>query len=407
MEAHYCSVLLDGVGDTPLEDIHVVVDDGVVVEVLDAEEPLPDGVDVAFDHSDHVVVPGLIDAHVHLNGARSLSTYPRMSSGTAERAARATADARKLLAAGFTSARDMGSTVGLGLKAAVEAGEVPGPRISSCGKQIAQLGGHGDTTALPVEWATSEATWRADPVSGVEACREAARTRIRDGADHLKVMGTGGVISEQSKPEFAYFTEAELRAITTEAHRVDIPVACHGLGADGIEQALDRGVDTIEHGAMLGADTVERLQASGAVLVSTLNVLHRLTTVGSDHDVPPYGIEKAERMAERHRRSLRMAYEAGVPIAFGTDTEGHELTPHGNNALEGVLLVEHVGMSEMEVVQAATSVAARALGRDDVGAVRPDRRADFVELGSNPLDDVAALHDVETVFKGGTPVTAS
>jgi len=406
MEAHYCSLLLDGVSSHPRESVHILVDEGVVVEILDPEEPLPDGIDETYDHSDYIVVPGLIDAHVHLNGARSLSAYPRMTSGIPERAARATADARKLLAAGFTTVRDMGSKVGLGLKSAIEAGEVPGPRIASCGKQIAQLGGHGDTTALPYEWATSDQTWRADPVSGVEACREITRKRIRDGADHIKIMGTGGVISEQSKPEFAYFTEAELSAITTEAHRVNIPVACHGLGAAGINQALDCGVDTIEHGAMLDAETVENLRTSEVQLVSTLNVLHRLTTVGAEHDVPEYGIEKAEKMAERHRDSLRMAYDAGVPIAFGTDTEGHELTPHGNNALEAELLIEHVGMSKMEVVQAATSVAADALARDDVGGLRPDSRADIVVLGSNPLDDISALSDVETVFRGGTKVSA-
>lgn len=406
MDAHYCSLLIDGVSDQPRESVHVLVEDGVVVDVLAAEDSPPESVDETFDHSDHVVVPGMIDAHVHLNGARSLSTYPRMTAGTAERAARATSDARALLSAGFTTVRDMGSTVGLGLKSAIEADEIRGPRIASCGKQIAQLGGHGDTTALPFEWATSDQTWRADPVSGVEACRETARKRIRDGVDHLKVMGTGGVISEQSRPEFAYFTEAELRAITTEAHRVGIPVACHGLGAAGINQALDCGVDTIEHGAMLDAETVDNLRTSDVQLVSTLNVLHRLTTVGSEHDVPDYGIEKAEEMAERHRESLRMAYEAGVPIAFGTDTEGHALTPHGNNALEAELLVEHVGLSEMEVVQSATSVAADALNRDDVGAVRPDACADLVVLGSNPLDDVSALHDVQTVFKDGAKVSA-
>jgi imidazolonepropionase-like amidohydrolase len=395
-----CGTLVDGDGRV-LEDARFRIEDGRVTEAGPREEVAAEG--NRIDHSGEVVVPGFVDAHVHMQGLRTMDPRDWVLADVAACAARASVDCRRLLEAGFTSVRDLGSTVALGLRAAVESGDLPGPRIYTSGRSISQTGGHGDAHFLPYEWAEAGGLGIAELADGPDECRKTARKRIREGVDCLKIMTTGGVLSEKDDPAQSQFTDAEIRAFTEEAERVGIPVASHAQGTAGVLAALENGVDTIEHGFYLDSEAIERLLETDATLVPTLAIMSRIVEEGADHGVPEYGLRKTEAAFDAHVESTRSAHEAGVPIATGTDFAGPELIPHGENALELELLVEEIGFSPVEAVEAATGVAGRTVP-DDVGILTPGAHADFVVLGSDPRDGIGAVRDVETVYRAGEAV---
>jgi len=391
-----CGTLVDGIADEPRHDVRLRLADGRIDAVGS-----PDDVDADDEHVEHdVVIPGLIDAHVHLAGLRTLAPLGWVTEDVATLTARATADCRKLLAAGFTSVRDVGSTTGLGLKRAIAEGEIPGPRVYTSGKSISQTAGHGDTHSIPIEW-VDEGSALATLADGEDECRKVARERIREGVDCLKIMTTGGVLSELDAPDQSQFTDHEIRAFTEEADRVGIPVASHAQGTPGVVSALENGVDTIEHGFYLDDHALNLFHEHDATFVPTLAIMHRIVEHGADHEMPEWGLRKAREAYEAHVDSVRRAYEADVPIALGTDFIGPALVPHGENALEAELLVEEIGLSELEAIKAGTSVAARTVPDDDVGRVEAGAKADLVALGADPLEDITALRDVGAVYTDG------
>lgn len=389
-------------GDAVIEDGRLAVEDGLVV----AAGP-QDGVAATgerLDRTDAVVTPGFIDAHLHLKGARSMDPTDWVTDDPALSAARATADARRLVEAGFTTVRDLGSGVGIGLRDAIAAGEIVGPRVFSSGRSISQTGGHGDLHGFPRAW-MDDRPGISELADGVDECRKTARMRAREGADVLKIMTTGGVLSEKDGPQEAQFTDAEVAAMVEEAHRVGMPVASHAQGAAGVCRALDNGVDTIEHGFYLDDDCLDRMVETDATFVPTLSIMHRIVEAGADHGVPEHALRKAREANEAHSEALRRAKAAGVPIAAGTDFIGPELVPHGENALELELLVEEGDFTPREAVESATRIAARTVPADDIGRLAPDYRADFLVLGSDPRDDIDAVRDVrETYVEGERPL---
>jgi imidazolonepropionase-like amidohydrolase len=391
-----CGTLVDGLADEPRHDVRLRIADGRIEAVGDADD-----VDADDEHHDHdVVVPGLIDAHLHLAGSRVIDPMAWVSDDVTTMTARASADCRKLLAAGFTSVRDVGSATGLGLKQAISEGEIPGPRVYTSGKSISQTAGHGDTHSLPLEW-VEERSGLATLADGEDECRKTARSRIREGVDCLKIMTTGGVLSELDTPTQSQFTPREIRAFTEEAGRVGIPVASHAQGTSGVVSALENGVDTIEHGFYLDEEALDLFHEHDATFVPTLAIMHRIVEHGADHEMPEWGLRKAREAYEAHVDSVRRAHEADVPIALGTDFIGPDLVPHGENALEAELLVEEIGLSEMDAIKAGTSVAARTVPDDDIGRVETGAHADLLALDADPLEDISALRDVEAVYKGG------
>jgi len=401
-----CGTLYDGRGDGTIQDARIAIEDGRVHEVGAIEDvPAPDGAE-RIDHAGEFVLPGLIDAHVHTAGLREMDPFTRLQELEQEalRTARATVDCRDLLDAGFTTVRDLSSNVGLGLRDAIAEGEIAGPRIYTSGLAFSQTGGHADTHFVPHRWVEDQ-----DPcqiVDGETACRRGARKRIRQGVDLVKIMATGGVLSEKDDPHHSHFTDAEIRAFVEEAGRVDVPVAAHAQGAAGIKDALRNGVDTIEHGIYLDGEGIEFLRDRGAVLVPTLATLHRLYHHGADHGIPPWAIRKTEEAQAAHRDSIRAAHEAGVTIAAGTDFVGPEILPHGENAMELELYVEEIGMDPIEALHAATGAAAEAIPDDDVGTLTPGDHADIVALSADPRDDISAVrNDVDAVYKGGRVVS--
>lgn len=393
-----CETLIDGVADRPHHDVAVGIEDGAITAIAERGEL------TGTEHAEHtVLMPGLIDAHCHLAGVRSMDPMEWATAEVPTMTARATADLRKLIAAGFTAVRDVGSATGFGLRQAVEEGEIPGPRIYTSGRSISQTGGHGDSHFLPYDWATDR-VGLSTIADGPDECRKEARKRIRQGADCLKIMTTGGVLSQRDAPHQSQFTEREIRAMTEEAQRVEIPVASHAQGAPGIKRALENGVDTIEHGFYLDEECIDLLLETDGTLVPTLAIMHRLVTKGDEHGVPGWGLEKAREARKAHFESVRRAYESDVPIALGTDFIGPDLVPHGENALEAELYVEEIGMDEMEAIQAGTSVAARTVPDDSIGRIAEGTCADLVALEKNPLEGIDALREIEAVYRDGEPV---
>ena len=396
-------LVVDGTDEEPIRDARVVIEDGRVAAVGTQESVrVPEGADHRA-YPEATVTPGLIDAHLHLSGARTMDPMDWAIESTELGAARATADLRSLLSAGFTAVRDVGSGTGLALRDAVAGGDVPGPRVFTSGQAISQTGGHGDSHFLPYEWVDDGGI--STLADGPADCRKTARKRIRDGVDLLKIMTTGGVLSEKDSPRQSQFTDEEIAAMVEEAHRVDIPVASHAQGAPGIKSALRNGVDTIEHGFHMDEEAVELFHRRDAVFVPTLSIMHKIVTEGDEHGVPEWGLKKSRAARETHFEAVERAHEAGVPIAVGTDFIGPELVPHGGNALELELLVEECGLSPLEALRGATGVAARTLPENDVGTLEPGAHADLVVFDGDPTQEIEAVRAVEQVYKGGEAVS--
>jgi imidazolonepropionase-like amidohydrolase len=356
----------------------------------------------SLDFSDRTVLPGLIDAHVHLLGTDSTDPMERVQDGPALKAARATVHLRDLLGAGFTSVRDMGSHIGIGLRDAVSEGAIPGPRIYTSGLRFSQTAGHGDVHSLPYDWVDSPfAPGNATLVDGKDECRKGVRKRVRENVDLIKIMTTGGVLSEIDTPTQSHFTPEEISALVKEAHRFELPVGCHASGAEGIKNALRNGVDTLEHGTYLDEEAINLLLSHDVPVVTTATPMYRFIHYGPDLDLPEYALKKAKTVNEAHLDSMQRAYDAGVSLALGSDLMGTELLPHGENVLEAERLVDAVGMDEMDVIKAGTSVAARCVWDDQIGALEPERRADFIVTRGDPLSDIRELRNVTTVYKDG------
>jgi imidazolonepropionase-like amidohydrolase len=404
MKVFECGTLIDGIAEEPMRDARIVVEDGTISEVGPREAVAVTEDATVVDHEQEAVVPGLVDAHLHINGWRSLEPFDMLTLDVVQGTARATNDLRTLLGNGFTSIRDCGGPTGLGLRAAVEEGEIPGPRIKTAWKSFSQTAGHADSHYLPHEWVTSEQSDGHVLADGVSECRREVRKHLREGVDLIKIMTSGGMLSEKDHPDQAHYTEAEIRAFTDEAHRWGIPVASHAEGTAGINRALRNGVDTIEHGIGIDEESIRLFEETGAILVPTIQAIYRNATAGPDSDVPEWSKEKSKEAHEEHVESAKRAYEAGVPIAHASDCGGTEDHPLGT-MLEFEILVDEVGMTEMEAIQSGTSVAARALDDERIGAITSGRHADFVALSENPLDDITALSGEKTVYKDGERVT--
>jgi imidazolonepropionase-like amidohydrolase len=399
--------LVDGTGADAVADARILIDDEGYIDAVGPAEAvsIPDGAD-RTEYPDATVIPGLIDAHLHVQGLRSMDPKEWVLESDALGAARATQDLRALLESGFTAVRDLGSTTGIPLKRAVEAGELPGPRIFTSGQSISQTGGHGDSHFLPYKWAKDAGLGISKLADGPAECRKAARANIREGVDVIKIMTTGGVLSERDEPSQSQFTDAEVQAMVEEAHRVGIPVASHAQGTAGIRRALENGVDTIEHAFHLDEETIDLLLRTDAVLVPTMAIMYRIVEHGEDHGVPEHGVRKAEAAFEAHVESIQAAAEAGVPIALGTDFLGPELAPHGENALEAELLVEEIGLSPADAIQAGTRVAAETVPATDIGTLEAGNLADMAVLDGDPLADIDALREVRATYKGGEEMLA-
>ncbi len=395
--------IIDGTGKEPVPNDMIIIKGSKIVEMISKDENSNTDLITSqeaelIDASGKIIMPGLIDAHLHLLGIRSMQPVQWAIERPALRAVRATADVLKLIEAGFTSVRCAGSDVSVYIKKAISEGNISGPRIVAANRIISQTGGPGDTHELPLEWAMGlNAFGRI--ADGVDECRRAAREQIREGADVIKICTTGGVLSKEDTPTQAQLVEEEIAAIAIEARRVGIKVMAHAHSPKGIQNAIRNGANTIEHGTFLNDETISLMHQFNTILVPTLAIADAVYNKGVEGGVTEYGLQKAKAVYEEHIKSIKKAYKGGVKIALGTDFCGPNLIPHGKNAIELSLLVNKIGMSPMEAIMAATKIGAEALGLErDIGTLEEGKKADLLIINGNPLENIEVLQNKNRII---------
>ena len=397
-----CGRLLDVKNGTWRENVGIVVENGSVKSV----GPLSQAAD-AIDLSRHACLPGLIDMHVHLTGetAPVVDAYrDRLTADPADLAFRSVKYAQRTLMAGFTTVRDLGAPDGLNvsLKRAINAGEIPGPRMFTAGKSIATTGGHADPTNNLSHF-LSEKIGTPGPEQGVvdspEAARQAVRARYKEGADLIKITATGGVLSQAANGQNSQYTEDELRAIVSTARDYGFRVAAHAHGAEGMKRALRAGVDSIEHGTLMDDEVIGLFKKTGGWYVPTISAGRYVADKAKDPNYYSALVRpKAAAIGPQLQSTFARAHKAGVKIAFGTDAG---VFPHGENAKEFGYMVE-AGMTPIDAIRAATLHAATLLDQGKrLGAIEPGFAADIIAVEGDPLRDVKQLEQVKFVMKEG------
>lgn len=366
-----------------LENATVVVDGSTIVQVN--EEP-PSATDAAeiIDLDGRWLLPGFIDTHVHLcmDGSADMKS---VHAPQEELTRMAEELARRTLLCGVTTIRDLG---GIGntvqtVRDAVEAGKIPGPRILTAGRMICVTGGHGHTLG-------------AIQADGPDQIAKAVRQVIDEGADVIKLMSTGGVLTPGTAPGMAQMSLDELTAGVTEAHKLGKRTAAHAQGEKGILNALRAGIDTIEHGYHLNDECIELMQSNGTTLIPTCAPSHHMTTKGLAGGLARETYEKAIRCMEAKQTSFSLAMKSNIPMAAGSDA-GTPFNNHGSNLMELALMVRR-GMPPIQALMSGTSVAAQALGLEStIGHIKPGFKADLVALDINPIDNMESLSSPDAV----------
>ena len=394
------ATILDGLGGTPILG-HSVLVRGDRIGAVVPEEEVPEDAS-RLDLTGKTLLPGLIDVHVHLLGQRTMDNRDMTFIGEGLRAARATADLGRLLAAGITTVRDCGSFTALALKQAVDEGSVPGPRIVACGRFIERTGGADDAPYMPVAWAQERGPWGPRLADGPDEIRKAVREQLRAGADWIKTCTTGAVTTQENcRPDLLEWSDEEITTLVDEAHRLGARVAVHAHANAGIKLAIDANADTIEHGTYLDEEMARRMAERGMYLVPTHFVLHQLVERGAEFGTPAWVLAKTREVMTARQSSFEAALRHGVPIAMGTDIGGQDLLPHGRNAKELALLVAG-GMSTSDAIVAATLGAANCIGLErEIGSIEEGKVADLIAVDGDPLSHITLTERVEFVMKSG------
>ncbi|MDH5822286.1 amidohydrolase family protein [Luteimonas sp. RD2P54] len=395
---HAGRLLADPADGRVLARMTVVVDGGRVVALREGFVGPPDQV---IDLSDRFVLPGLIDSHVHLGHENGPDDKLLRTVRTpADLAINGVRFARRTLEAGFTTVADLGAEneAIFALRDGIAAGKLPGPRILAAGNVLSPHGGEGDLFGYRDD--VTRALQRPNLCSGADDCRRLVRQQVQRGADLIKIVATGAVLSDADAGVDQQFTDAELQAIVEAAHALGRRVTAHAHGAAGIDAFLRAGGDAIEHGTWLDDGSVVLFKRSGAWLVPTL--LAGETVAGWAADpasfLSPAAKAKAASVGPAMLAMARRAHAAGVPIAFGTDSG---VSRHGDNAREFGLLVA-AGLTPLEAIRTATVNAAAHLGlADQIGRLAPGMAADLIAVDGDPLEDVDVLRRVRFVMKAG------
>jgi imidazolonepropionase-like amidohydrolase len=395
--------LIDVAAGVVLEDRRLLVEGERVVSVAPWSGDAPDGAEV-IDLSDFTVAPGLFDCHTHVADNVQASSYAEtLTRSGAEQAFVGVENARATLEAGFTSCRDVGTFrafVDVALREAIGRGVVPGPRMAVAGAYITVATGGGEITGLAPDVEIPR-EFRFGVVSSIPEMRARVREILNRGADHIKVIATGAVLAPGTKPGVPEFTENELRAIVEEAANYGAFVVAHAHGAEGIKRAVRAGVRSIDHGSLIDDEGIALMAERGTYLVADIYNGDFIAEEGAREGWPQETLRKNQETTQAQRDGFRRAVEAGVKIAFGTDSGVY---PHGWNARQLPYMVRH-GMSPMQAIRSATLTAAELMGWEDrLGSLDAGKIADVIAVGGDATSDVGAFEDVAFVMKGGEVV---
>jgi imidazolonepropionase-like amidohydrolase len=377
--------VIDGTGKV-IEKGMVVIQDDLITYAGPAKKLRPSKKDTSFDLSGKAVLPGLIDAHVHLcldgspDPITSLSkdSIPQLTLKTAQHA-------RQTLEAGVTTVRDMGGKdyVDIAVRDGIESGLLQGPRMICSGRVVCMTGGHG---------------WQfGREANGTDEVREAVREQLKMGVNFIKMIATGGVMTKGVDPGATQFTLEELIAGVEEAGKAGRRTATHAQGTEGIKNSLWAGVNSIEHGFFLDDEAIALMLEMKAYLVPTLNAPYQIIKGGVKRGVPRYAVEKSKSVMKSHFQSVRRAHKAKIPIAMGTDA-GTPFNCHGENLKEVELLLK-IGLTPMEAIVATTKTAAEVLRLEKkIGTLEKGKLADLIVVNGNPLKDIGLLQEKDKIL---------
>lgn len=379
--------LVDVIGETVIHNGSVLVESGIIKEV-GADIQTPDGAQVV-DLGGKTMLPGLFNCHVHM--CSDAGTGVRETISDASTTIRALNNLKTLLNSGVTYIRDAGAPnhIDVDLHNAQLKGDILAPEMQTAGKCICMTGGHGYASGREAD--------------GPDDCRKAAREQLKAGANWIKVMATGGVMTKGVEPGSPQLTEEELRAAIEEAHKAGAKTFTHAQGMEGIKNALRAGVDSIEHGFFMDDWCFDFMKEHNVFFVPTLAAPYWIKKFGTDAGIPDFMVKKVEKTIDAHQDTFRRAHKAGVKIALGTDA-GTPFNKYDKTAFECVLMVEN-GMTPMEAIQCGTINAAELLSvKDTHGSITVGKTANFAVFDRNPLEDIHALLDCSMTILGGKVV---
>jgi imidazolonepropionase-like amidohydrolase len=395
---HAAKLLEVKTGKTRVDEA-IVIDGDKIVSVGPMAQVQRSTSDRLIDLPNATVLPGLTDAHTHLTGDPRNIGYQSLGISIPRATLAGARNARLTLEAGFTTVRNVGAEgySDVALRDAINAGDIPGPRMLVSGPALGITGGHCDENLLPFEYhVTAEGV-----ADGVEGVQHKAREVIKYGADVIKICATGGVLSKGDNPQASQYTLDEMKAIVADAHRLGRKVAAHAHGAQGILWASQAGVDSIEHGSYIDDAAIAEMKKNGTYLVPTLYLGDWFIEHAAENHVPDFLLVKAKAVMPAARKNVAHAFASGVKIAFGTDAAVY---PHGLNAREFAVMVK-LGLTPLQAIQAATVNAADLLGwPDKIGGIEPGKWADVIAVDGDPLQDVTILEHVKFVMKDGSVV---
>ena len=376
---------------------HLLVRNGRIVETGSGAAAVPAGAR-HVDLKGMTLLPGLIDMHVHLDSDPTYGGYTGLQFSDRFWSVLAVVHAQKTLMAGFTSVRNVGADAwnDVGLRQAIDAGKIFGPRIVTAGYSFGATGGHCDSTFFPPSMEQKNPFNADNPEEGRKRVRELRKY----GAQVIKICATGGVFSRNTEPGQQQLSLEEMKAIADEAHMQGLKVAAHAHGASGIKDAIRAGVDTIEHASLIDDEGIALAKKHGAWLSMDIYNTDYTQAEGKKNGVLEDNLRKDREVADIQREGFRRAHAAGVKMIYGTDAGVY---PHGFNAEQFKVMVRY-GMTPIEAIRSATLNAAEALARNDVGAIENDRWADLIAVAGDPTQDVSLLEAIPFVMKGGEVV---
>lgn len=373
----------------------IVVEDGKISAVGASDTRIPDGAK-SIDLSSSFVLPGVMDMHTHIVGNLDNYFFASYFQSPHRATIGGVVNAEKTLMAGFTTIRNVGANdyADVAIRNAIDAGEIPGPRMAVSGPALGITGGHCDRNSLNSSFAE-----RGDGVAdGPWAARLQVRKNVKYGADLTKFCATGGVFSKGTKVGMTQYTLEEMQAIVDESQTHGRKVAAHAHGNEGIKRAILAGVDSIEHASFLDREAIQMGIDRGTFFAIDIYNTEYTLEKGAANGVPEENINKEREVGTRQRQSFTLAVEMGAKLVFATDAGVY---PHGDNGKQFSRAVRF-GMTPTQAIQSATSVSADLLGWEErVGAIAPGMYADIIAVHGDPLDDISELEDVDFVMKGG------
>ena len=376
-----------------LVNADILIESGVIVKVS-KNIPVMSHYEI-IDLQDMTILPGLMDAHVHLTGNTDLKGHEGISESSYLATIYGVKNAKQTLMAGFTTVRNVGASnySDVALRDGIDQKAILGPTLLVSGPPLGITGGHCDSNILPAEYG-----YKAQGVAdGPWEVRRKVRENKKYGADLIKYCATGGVMSKGTNVNNRQYTLDEMKAIVDEAHTLGMKVAAHAHGLEGIRMAIKAGVDSVEHSSLIDQETINLAIAKGVFLAMDIYVSDYILGEGAKNGIPEYSLNKERIVGKRQRENFKMAVESGAKMVFGTDAG---IFPHGKNAKQFKYMVEW-GMKPIEAIQASTINTAELFGKTNIGEIKETFDADLIGVKGNPLKDITLLENVGFIMKEG------